>query len=47
MLDLPVLAADEVADEPLVWPVVSHEVLAEGVVQDFVRDVVETPVAPR
>lgn len=43
MLDLPILAADAIADEPLAWPVVSHEVLAEGVVQDFVRDVVETP----
>lgn len=43
MLGLPVLAAGDVADERLTWPLRSHEVLAEGIVQDFVREVVETP----
>lgn len=43
MLDLPILTADEVADVPIAWPIVSHEVLGHGVIQDFARDVVAVP----
>ena len=39
MVDLPVLGPDEVRDEPLDWPIVSHELLGGGVISDFVRDV--------
>lgn len=43
MLDLPVLSADEVADEPLAWPILAGERLGKGVIQEFVRDVVRAP----
>jgi len=43
MHHLRVLAAGEVGDEPLAWPILSHEVLGSGVISDFVRDVVEAP----
>lgn len=43
MPDLPVLAAADVADQPLAWPIVSHEVLGHGVIQDFARDLVAVP----
>ena len=38
-----ILSVDEVADEPLDWPVISHEVLGAGLVSDFVRDEVRVP----
>lgn len=38
-----VLSAAEVHDEPLSWPVRSHQVLGAGIISDFVRDVVEAP----
>lgn len=47
MVDLPVLGPDEVRDEPLDWPIVSHELLGGGVISDFVRDVVEAPDGAR
>ncbi len=40
---LEVLTGDEVADQRLSWPIVSHELLGGGVISDFVRDVVEAP----
>ncbi len=43
MLDLPVLSASEIADEAGSWPIVRHETLGRGRIQEFVRDVVETP----
>lgn len=43
MHDLPVLTGADVADQPLAWPIVSHEVLGHGVIQDFARDVVAVP----
>ena len=43
MLDLPVLRGDAIGDEPLTWPIVSHETLGSGVISDFVRDVVRSP----
>lgn len=43
MTDLRVLAADEVADEVVAWPVRAHTLLGGGLVSDFVRDEVETP----
>lgn len=43
MLDLPVLSADEVADVTVSWPIVSHEVLGRGLIQEFARDVVAVP----
>lgn len=42
-LDLPVLAGDEVTDQRVTWPIAAHEVLGRGVIQEFVRDVVEVP----
>jgi len=38
-----VLAAAEIADEPVSWPVRKREVLARGAVSDFVNDEVATP----
>ena len=38
-----VLAAAEVADQPVSWPVVRHDVLGRGAVSDFVNDTVATP----
>ena len=43
MLDLPVLDASEIADAAGSWPIVEHTLLGHGVIQDFVRDRVETP----
>lgn len=43
MLDLPVLSASQVVDVPASWPIVSHEVLGRGRIQEFARDVVEVP----
>ena len=43
MSSVRVLSRDEVADEPLAWPVRSHALLGGGLVSDFVRDEVETP----
>lgn len=43
MLDLPVLAASEVADRRVAWPIVSHSSLGQGVIQEFVSDVVAVP----
>lgn len=43
MLDLPVVRADDVADQPLSWPIVSHRTLGRGRIQTFVRDTVRTP----
>jgi len=40
---LEVLTGDDVADQRLSWPIVSHELLGGGVISDFVRDVVEAP----
>ena len=37
------LAAAEVGDTPMVWPVASHVVLGHGKVSDFVNDSVVTP----
>lgn len=37
------LAADEVTDAPMAWPVVASRVLGEGRVSDFVDDTVEVP----
>jgi len=37
------LAADEIADLALAWPVVGHRVLGRGAVSDFVDDQVLTP----
>jgi ADP-ribose pyrophosphatase len=37
------LAAPELTDEPVTWPIVSHEVRARGYVSDFVHDEVRTP----
>nr|NLI49372.1 NUDIX hydrolase [Propionibacterium sp.] len=42
-LDLPVLAAGEIADEIVHWPIVEHGSLGRGVIQEFVRDRVRTP----
>ncbi len=42
-LDLPILAPTEIHDDPMSWPIVGHERLGHGVIQDFVRDRVETP----
>lgn len=42
-LDLPLLTPDEVGDEAISWPIREHVVLGEGVIQTFVRDVVEAP----
>lgn len=47
MLDLPVLAASEIGDEALSWPIVEHRTLGAGVIQEFVRDVVGTPTGER
>lgn len=38
-----ILSADEVADQPLAWPIVGHEVLGRGAVSNFVNDTVQTP----
>lgn len=38
-----ILAADDIADESLAWPVRAHHLLGAGRVSDFVRDEVETP----
>ena len=43
MRGLRVLNADEVADEPLHWPVRSHTSLGAGAISEFVSDVVQTP----
>lgn len=37
------LAAAEIADQPMRWPVVGHSVLGRGAVSDFVDDLVRTP----
>ena len=37
------LGPDEAVDVPTEWPIRSHEVLGEGVVSDYVDDVVATP----
>lgn len=42
-LDLPVLRGDEVTDQRVAWPIVAHELLGHGVIQDFARDVVSVP----
>lgn len=42
-LDLPVVSALDIADEPLSWPIKSHVTLGRGVIQEFVRDRVEDP----
>ena len=42
-MELRVLTAGEVGDEPVGWPVISHEVLGAGRVSDFVRDEVLVP----
>lgn len=38
-----VLSLDEVTDQPVDWPIVSHRVLGRGAVSDFVDDGVATP----
>lgn len=38
-----ILTADEIADEPLAWPIRTHTLLSAGRVSDFVRDEVSTP----
>lgn len=43
MLDLPVLAPSEIADQVVSWPIIEHSTLGRGTIQEFVRDVVETP----
>jgi len=43
MLGLPVLTASEVTDVPTAWPITGHALLGHGVIQDFVRDGVESP----
>lgn len=43
MLGFPILAGAEVTDQPMSWPIVTHELLGRGVIQDFARDVVEVP----
>lgn len=43
MPDLRLLAAHEVTDEVVAWPVRAHRLLGGGLVSDFVRDEVETP----
>ncbi len=43
MIDLPVLTGDDLGDQLVAWPVVGHELLGEGVIQEFVRDIVEVP----
>jgi len=43
MPELRQLAAAEIADLPLAWPVVRHRVLGRGAVSDFVDDQVLTP----
>ena len=40
---LEVLTGDDVADQRLSWPIVSHELLGAGVISDFVRDLVRAP----
>lgn len=47
MHGFPVLPADQVSDEPLSWPILSHRVLGAGVISDFVRDVVRAPDGAR
>lgn len=42
-LPLPVLTGDQITDEPIAWPINDHQVLGEGVIQTFVRDVVAVP----
>ena len=37
------LAAAEVGDEPLAWPILDHQLLGSGHVSDFVNDAVTTP----
>lgn len=43
MTELRQLAAAEIADQPMRWPVVGHRVLGRGAVSDFVDDQVRTP----
>jgi ADP-ribose pyrophosphatase len=43
VIDLPVLSGDELSDQPVEWPVLGHEILGTGVIQEFARDVVEVP----
>ena len=43
MPELRQLAAGEIADQPMRWPVVGHRVLGRGAVSDFVDDQVGTP----
>ncbi len=43
MIDLQVLTGEDLGDQMVAWPVVEHEVLGRGVIQEFVRDVVEVP----
>lgn len=41
------LDASQLADAPMSWPVVDHEVLGSGRVSDFVDDLVQTPSGSR
>ncbi|MGC3956027.1 MAG: NUDIX hydrolase [Propionicimonas sp.] len=43
MTELRQLAADEIADQPMRWPVIAHRVLGRGAVSEFVADQVRTP----
>ena len=43
MHELRQLAAGEIADQPMRWPVVGHRVLGRGAVSEFVDDEVRTP----
>ncbi len=43
MPELRQLAAGEIADQPIRWPVVDHRVLGRGAVSEFVDDQVRTP----
>lgn len=43
MPELRQLEAEEIADQPMRWPVVGHRVLGHGAVSDFVDDQVRTP----
>ena len=46
MHELRQLAAGEIADQPMRWPVVGHRVLGRGAVSEFVDDEVRTPSGP-
>lgn len=43
MLDYPILSGADIADRPMSWPILSHEVLGRGVIQEFGRDIVAVP----